>query len=94
MSGADYSIQLREDAVPFAMSTPRRVSIPLMDVVKRDLQRLVNIQVRRVDTPTDWCAGRRGLAQSSLFYRASRKMKRRHIRCEYVWTLRSSMRAS
>ena len=33
MSGGDYSIQLREDAVPFALSTPRCVSIPLMDVV-------------------------------------------------------------
>ena len=58
MSGGDYSIQLREDAVPFALSTPRRVSIPLMDVVKRELQRMEDLQViRRVDTPTDWCAG-------------------------------------
>ena len=38
MSGGDYSIQLREDAVPFSLSTPRRVSIPFMDVVKRELQ--------------------------------------------------------
>ena len=59
MSGGDYSIQLREDAVPFALSTPRRVSIPLMDVVKRELQqRMEDLQViRRVDTPSDWCAG-------------------------------------
>ena len=58
MSGGDYSIQLRGDAVPFALSTPRRVSIPLMDVVKRELQRMEDLQViRRVDTPTDWCAG-------------------------------------
>ena len=58
MSGGDYSIQLREDAVPFALSTPRRVSIPLMDVVKRELQRMEDLQViRRVDTPMDWCAG-------------------------------------
>ena len=58
MSGGDYSIQLREDAVPFALSTPRRVSVPLMDVIKRELQRMEDLQViRRVDTPTDWCAG-------------------------------------
>ena len=60
MSGGNYSIQLREDAVPFALSMPRRVSIPLMDqdVVKRELQRMEGLQViRRVDTPTDWCAG-------------------------------------
>ena len=57
MSGGDYCIQLREDAVPFVLSTPRRVSIPLMDVVKRELQRMEDLQViRRVDTPTDWCA--------------------------------------
>ena len=59
MSGGDYGIQFREHAAPFALSTPRRVSIPLMDVVKRELQMMVDhLQViRRVDTPTDWCAG-------------------------------------
>ena len=58
MSGGDYSIQLREDAVPFALSTSRRVSIPLMDVVKREIQRKEDLQViTRVDTPTDWSAG-------------------------------------
>ena len=36
MSGDGYSIQLREDAVPFVLSTLRRVSIPLMDTVKRE----------------------------------------------------------
>ena len=54
MSGGDYSIQLREDAVPFALSTPQRVSIPLTDVVKRELHRMEDLQViRRVD----WCVG-------------------------------------
>ena len=38
MSGGDYSIQLREDDVPFALSTPRCVSIPLLNVVKREQQ--------------------------------------------------------
>ena len=57
MSGGDYSIQLLEDAVTFALSTPRRVSIPFLEVVKRELQRMEDRQViRRVDTPTDWCA--------------------------------------
>ena len=58
MSGGDYSIQLRKDAAPFALTTPRRVSLPLMEVVKRELQRMEDLQVtRRVDTPTHWCAG-------------------------------------
>ena len=40
---------------PFCVVTPRRVSIPLMDVVK---QRMEDLQViRHVNTPTDWCAG-------------------------------------
>ena len=57
MSDGDYSIQLREDAVLFALSTQRCESIPLMDVVKRELQRMEDLQViRRVDTHTDWCA--------------------------------------
>ena len=67
MSGGDYRIQLREDAVPFALSTPRRVSIPLMDVVKRELQKMEDLQViRRVDTPTDWCAGMVVVAKSRV----------------------------
>ena len=58
MSGGDYSIQLCEYAVPFALSTPRRVIISLMDVVKRQLQRMEDLKViRRVDTPTERCAG-------------------------------------
>ena len=58
MSGGDYIIQLREDAVPCAFSTTRRVSIHLIHVVKRELHRMEHLQViRRVDTPTDWCAG-------------------------------------
>ena len=58
MSGGDYSIQLRKYAAPFALTTPRRVSLPLMEVVKRELQRMEDLQViRRVDTPTHWCAG-------------------------------------
>ena len=47
MSGGDYSIQLREDAVPFSLSTPRRVSIHFMDVVKRELQRMEDLKVIR-----------------------------------------------
>ena len=38
MSGGDYGIHLREDAVQFALTVQRRVSIPLMDAVKRELQ--------------------------------------------------------
>ena len=43
MSGGDYIIQLREDAVPFALSMPRRLSIHLMDGVKRELHRMEDL---------------------------------------------------
>ena len=69
MSGGDYSIQLREDVVLFALSMTRCVSIPLMDVVKRGLQKMNNLQViRRMDTPTDWCAGMVVVAKSRVVY--------------------------
>ena len=54
----DYAIKLRTDATPFALSTPRRVSIPLLGLVEKETQRMEDLQViRRVVTPTDWCAG-------------------------------------
>ena len=54
----DYTIKLRTDATPFALSTPRRVSIPLLGVVEKEIERMEDLHViRRVDTPTDWCAG-------------------------------------
>ena len=36
----DYRIRLREDATPFAWSTPRRVSTPLLGTVRAELQRM------------------------------------------------------
>ena len=54
----EYTIQLREGAVPFALTTPRRVAIPLMGSVKAELQRMESLGViSRVEAPTDWCAG-------------------------------------
>ena len=63
---------LREDATPFALSTPRRVSIPLLPVVEAELKKMEGLWViRRVESPTDWCAGMvvvdRGQAQGHPF---------------------------
>ena len=53
-----YSIQLKEGAEPFALTVPRRVAIPLMEQVKKELERMEKMGViARVDEPTDWCAG-------------------------------------
>ena len=54
----EYRIQLREGAQPFALSTPRRVAIPLMKSVEKELQRMEALGViAKVHQPTEWCAG-------------------------------------
>ena len=52
-----YKIRLRENAIPYAVSAPRRVPLPLQTKVKMELERLQDLDViRPVTTPTDWCA--------------------------------------
>ncbi|XP_055922791.1 uncharacterized protein K02A2.6-like [Eupeodes corollae] len=52
-----YDIKLEDDAVPFAIHTPRRVPIPLLSNLKKQLDDMV-LQgvIEPVDKPTDWCA--------------------------------------
>ena len=50
-----YTIQLQQDAKPYALSTPRRIPIPLMG---EELQRMVKAGViSQITEPTEWCAG-------------------------------------
>ena len=52
--GVEYHIQLRQDANTYALTTPRRVALPL---VKQELTQMENLGViTEVDNPTDWCA--------------------------------------
>ena len=56
--GEDYQIKLKEDAVPFALFTPRRVPLPLREKVSAELDRMETMGViSKVDVPTPWCAG-------------------------------------
>ena len=49
-----YEIRLRSDSQPFAITTPRRVSIPLLETVRNYLQRMKDLGgIRRVENPTD-----------------------------------------
>ena len=54
----EYHISLCEGARPFALSTPRRIALPLMLKVKQELESMEKMGViARVEQPTDWCAG-------------------------------------
>lgn len=54
----DYSIQLKKGAKPYALSTPRRVAVPLLNPVKEELQRMERLGViSKIQEPTDWCSG-------------------------------------
>ncbi|KAL7861729.1 hypothetical protein SRHO_G00131700 [Serrasalmus rhombeus] len=56
MQGA-YKIVLKPGAKPFSLSTPRRISLPLMPRVKEELNRMEQQGViSKVEQPTEWCA--------------------------------------
>ena len=56
--GDPYTIQLKEDAQPHAIFTPRNVPLPLQGRVKEELDRMEAIGViSKVSQPTPWCAG-------------------------------------
>ena len=53
-----YTIKLKEEATPFALTTPRRVPIPLLPKVRDELQRMENMGViTKIKEPISWCAG-------------------------------------
>ena len=54
----EYEIVLKKDARPYALATPRRIPLPLKGQVEEELKRMEALGViRKVDVPTDWCAG-------------------------------------
>lgn len=56
--GNSYTIQLKPDAKPFALFTPRNVPLPLRQRVRDELTRMESLGViSRVEEPTSWCAG-------------------------------------
>ena len=58
LRGPDYVIKLKPEAKPFALSTPRRVPVPLLTKVKEELSRMEQMQIiSKVDESTEWCAG-------------------------------------
>ena len=54
----EFSIKLKPGSTPYAITTPRRVALPLMPKVKEELQRMETLGViSKVHIPTDCCAG-------------------------------------
>lgn len=50
-------ITLKEDATPYSVTTARRVSVPMLPKVKRELERMVTSGViQPIKEPTEWCA--------------------------------------
>lgn len=53
----EYTIVLKPGAKPFSLSTPCRISLPLMPKVKEELSRMEQQGViSKVEEPTAWCA--------------------------------------
>ncbi len=53
----EYEVELKPDAEPFAVATPRRIAIPLLPTVKEELRRMEEMGViSKVEKPTSWCA--------------------------------------
>ena len=53
----EYKINLVENSIPFALTTPRKVPLPLLSKTKNETNSLLERGViKRVDEPTDWCA--------------------------------------
>ncbi|CAL9703681.1 unnamed protein product [Knipowitschia caucasica] len=53
----EYNIVLKPGAQPYSISTPRRISLPLLPKVKEELYRMERQGViSKVEQPTEWCA--------------------------------------
>ena len=54
----EYTFRLQDGAKPYALSTPRRVAVPLLASVKQELECMETPEVIvKVEQPTEWCAG-------------------------------------
>ena len=58
MHGAPHHIHLADNATHYSLCTPRRVPVPLIAKVDATLGKIESQSIiRRIDVPTEWCAG-------------------------------------
>ena len=58
MHGTPHHIHLADNATPYSLCTPRRVPVPLIAKVDATLCKMESQGIiRRIDEPTEWCAG-------------------------------------
>ena len=58
MKTTPYRISLVENAEPYNLPVSRRVALPLMPKVKKEIERMQSLGIiSPVTHPTDWCAG-------------------------------------
>ena len=56
MAGPPIKIQLIESITPYHLSAPRHVALPLLQPLKDELDRMMQLGViKKVDEPTEWC---------------------------------------
>ena len=81
-----YEIKLRNDSQPFTITTPRHVSIPLLDIVKSELQQMEDLGViHKVENPTYWFAGIVVVAKSKCVLEEGDNMKNRRYASSWAW---------
>ena len=58
VKGPPHKIRLQDDTSPYSLMTPRRVPLPMVEKVAEELKKMEKQGIiRKVDEPTDWCAG-------------------------------------
>ena len=59
MPGEHFKIHLKDDAVPFCATSPRRVALSLREPLKEELRKLESEGIiTAIKEPTEWCANR------------------------------------
>ena len=74
--GEPYAIKLKDNAVPYALFTPRTIPLPLLDKVEELSKMESKGLISKVNQPTPWCAGMVAVQKKSGAIRICVDLKR------------------